>query len=101
MTRDIGDTSLTFTDQGRGQYLPTLYRIAYSGGKRVDQKYLAQQVRKTLNETFSQEVTIDQVDLNEYQTDQGGIAILPYAEADVETSVLMLPMIRDDVNSLC
>ncbi len=100
VTTDSGDTTLTFTDQGRGQYLPTLYSMAYSGGKRVDQKYLAQEVRKQLNETFNQEVTIDQVDLNEYQTDQGGIAILPYAEADVETSVLMLPMIRDDVNTL-
>lgn len=99
-TTDQGETVLTFIDQGRGQYLPLLYRMAYSGGKRVDQKYLANKVKQLLNTTYNQEVKEEQVNLTDYQTDQGGMAILPYAEADVEISALMLPMIQDEVDVL-
>ena len=100
VTTDSGNTTLTFSDQGRGQYLPILYQLGYSQGKRVDQKYLAQKVKAFLNTTFNQENKWENVSLSNYQTESGGIAILPYAEADVEISALMYPMIHDDVNML-
>ena len=36
----------------------------------------------------------------EYQTPSGGIAVLPYADADLYTTVMLLPFIMDDVNTI-
>ncbi len=99
-TNDSGNTLLTFIDEGRGYYLPGLYRLSYSSGKRVDQKYLADVVRKYLNEYFAGDATVEDVSITEYMAPNGGIAILPYAEADIETTVNMLPLIKNEISTV-
>lgn len=96
---DNGDVTLTFTDQGRGKYLRSLYRLAYSGGKRVDQKYLAYIVQAYLNEQFEQDMKASEVQITDYMVN-GGLAILPYAEADVETTVNMLGAVDNRISDV-
>jgi hypothetical protein len=97
---DAGLTKLTFVDQGKGKFMPALYSLAYGNGKRVDQKYLADIARDILANEFDVETYFDEaVSLSDYQKDDGSISILPYADADLETTVKMLPLIKDLVNT--
>lgn len=99
-TNQEGMTKLTFVDAGKGQFMPTLYALAYSSGKRIDQKYIGMLSRADLNTHFG--VTIessDEVNLTDYQVEDGGFAILPYAPSDLELTVKLLPLIKDKINT--
>lgn len=97
-TNNSGMTTLMMLDQGKGKFLPKLYNLSYSSGKRVDQKYLAYKVSEFLHEQFKVDAPMkDEVKISDYQV-MGGIGILPYAEADFETTVKLLPIIKDEVN---
>lgn len=90
-----GNTLLTFVDKGAGSYLPGLYNLAYPSGNRVDQKYLASVVTALLNQRFAAELVGQDSSLTDYLTPSGGIAFLPYGDADLETTVDLLPIIKD------
>lgn len=99
-TNQEGMTKITFIDKGRGQFMPTLYGIAYSGGKRIDQKYTGLLARNYLTTHYG--VTLDNTDkvnLSDYQVEDGGFAILPYAPSDLELTVKLLPLIKDEINT--
>lgn len=99
-TNQEGMTKITFIDQGKGQFMPTLYSLAYSGGKRIDQKYIGLLSRQYLTNYFG--VTVDnsdEVNLSDYQVADGGFAILPYAPSDLELTVKLLPLIKDEINT--
>lgn len=99
-TNESGMTGITFVDEGRGRFMPELYNLAYSGGKRIDQKYIASQARTLLAEYFDVSFDFNEdVSLTDYQMDDGGFGILPYAESDLETTVKILPLIKDSINS--
>ncbi len=98
-TNDKGLTTLMMLDKGKGKFLPHLYSLAYSGGKRVDQKYLGYKVSVFLNEHFElDEIVKDEVKISDYQIPEGGIALLPYSDSDFETTVKLLPIIKDEIN---
>lgn len=93
-----GDITLTFADQGMGKYLPELTNLAYSGGKRVDQKYLASLAIQLLNQKFGLQLPEMEVKLSDYVREDGGISILPTAESDLTTTVSMLPLIQSQIS---
>lgn len=98
-TNEEGITKLTFTDKGRAQFITNLYGLAYNGGRRVDQKYVAYKARDILKNTFGIDMDNNEtVKLSDYQREEGGISILPYSESDVETTVKLLPLIKEDIN---
>ncbi|GMQ58407.1 hypothetical protein AN1V17_28020 [Vallitalea sediminicola] len=98
-TNNKGITNLTMVDKGRGKFIPDLYSLMYSGGKRIDQKYLAYKASEILTNTFGmKDILKDEVKLSDYQVNDGGYAILPYAKSDIETTVKLLPIIKDDIN---
>jgi hypothetical protein len=98
-TTDKGITKLTMLDKGRGKFIPELYSLSYNNGKRIDQKYIAYMASEILNNKINIEDTLkDEVKLSDYQTQDGGFAILPYAESNVETTVKLLPLIKEEVN---
>ncbi len=99
-TNESGNTTLTFIDEGRGFYLPTLYRLAYSSGKRVDQQYLGEKVKQYLNDNFESDYKVIDINLSDYKDPNGGIGILPYAGHDIETTINMIPLIKDDISEL-
>ncbi|MCL2392087.1 MAG: Ig-like domain-containing protein [Oscillospiraceae bacterium] len=99
-----GLTDITFTDRGRGQFLKDLFAVRnvwWGGGARIE-GYVARREASRLIEMHFPDIRLfgasADFDALEYQTERGGIAILPYAEADLYTTVMLLPFIRDDVN---
>lgn len=99
---ETGLTTLIFTDMGRGKLIPMLYDLAYSGGSRLDQKYIARKANLLLDELIPgrmNTIEID-VDLSQYQKDDGGFGILPYSESDVELSALMSVLLKKESDSL-
>ena len=92
---EFGMTRLTFVDRSKGMYISDLYGLSYSGGKRVDQLYLAFLASEELNRSFAVVTGNAPVSLADYMTNSGGIALLPYSEADLETSVKLAGLIED------
>lgn len=94
-----GMTELTFVDQGKGKFMPALYSLSYSGGKRVDQKYISLLASNILKDTFKKELYYtESVELSDYQMEDGGFGILPYASSDLETTIKLIPLIKDFAN---
>lgn len=92
---DFGMTSLTFSDRGKGMYVPELYRLAYGGGKRVDQLWLAGHAWQVLEEQFGHESTHETTEIGSYITPDGGIALLPYGDPDPETTAKLAAFITE------
>ena len=100
-TTENGITQLTFVDEGRGKFIPELYSLTYGGGKRIDQKYISFMASEILGDKFNIDDISElenEVKLSDYQVSDGGYAILPYADSDLETTVKLLPIIKDNVN---
>jgi len=98
-----GLTNITFMDLGRGQFLNDLIgmRHIWRSGARIE-GLVANREATALIQTHFPDVSLfgeaGAFDVAEYQTQSGGIAILPYAEADLQATVMLIPFILDDVN---
>jgi hypothetical protein len=104
MTFDAGTGGLTrisFTDRSRGQYLWQLIGMRYVYGDRIE-KLLARREANKLIETYFPDLSLyggkKQFEPRNYQRNDGGIAVLPYAGSDLETTVRLMPYILDEVN---
>ena len=101
-----GLTNITFTDHGRGQFLRDLFSIRnawWSTGARIEGFVARREATRLINQHFPDVTTFGDAgnfDALEYQTQSGGIAILPYADADLYTTVMLMPFIMDDVNTV-
>jgi len=97
-----GLTNITFTDHGRSQFLSSLIPMRWTHGARIE-GLIARREATRLIETHFPDTrlfgkTID-FDVLDYQTESGGIAMLPYADANLETTVMLMPFIMDEVNT--
>ncbi|MGI6423881.1 MAG: Ig-like domain-containing protein [Tepidanaerobacteraceae bacterium] len=99
-------TYVTFTDYERSQYLNMLFRLQGVHGSRIEQK-IAPETAKMLLEHYFSDMTFDyqdykDLDLLKYQTPEGGIAILPYSDADLKLSAKIAALFSDafDNNAL-
>lgn len=93
-TRPAGDpdgiTVLEFTDARRGAYLSLLRRLQWSYGSRVEFRMARRLAGELLQAHFGEAgVEGEAFDPLEYQAENGGVAILPYADPDLEVSALM------------
>lgn len=95
---DSGNIRLSFMDKGRAYYLNPLYQLSYANGKRIDQKVVAAYVQNVLQQEFNQDIQAAEVSVNEYFTPEGGLAVLPYGNADLETTVKMLPVLLEQAS---
>ena len=98
-----GLTNITFTDQGRGQFLNDLLRLrrTWHSGARIEGLVARREATRLIQLHFSDVELFGEAgdfDITDYQTENGGIAILPYAYDDLQTTVALLPFILDDVN---
>lgn len=99
-----GLTNITFTDRGRGQFLTDLFTLRnawWRSGARIEGLVARREATALIKAHFPEALLfggVEDFDALEYQTLSGGIAILPYAEADLQTTVMLLPFIKDDVN---
>lgn len=81
--------NLVFTDYQKSQYLELLLRLSSVSGSRVEQKIASKVADELIQEHFPDAYKGDNkeaIDLLNYQTPEGGIAIFPYADADLELS---------------
>jgi hypothetical protein len=91
-----GPTRVVFSDHERGRYFGVLQRMAWGYGDRVDQR-LARDVSASLLNTYYEEVEArgEVFDASVYQTMEGGIALFPYAGADLTLSARMAAIAPD------
>ncbi|MFH1598039.1 MAG: alpha-2-macroglobulin family protein [Patescibacteria group bacterium] len=83
---ETGRTTLVFTDQNRGYFYRDLLRMSWYWGHRVDQRYAQKMGMELLNQYFEENYEIPGFDGNQYQTPDGAIGILPYADHDLALS---------------
>ena len=96
-----GLTNITFTDRSRGQFLWQLLNMRYAYGDRVEKMLVRREVDNILEEYFPDlklHGTKGKFDLKPYQREDGGMAILPHAGSDLETTVKILPYIKGDAD---
>jgi len=82
-------TTVVLSDFQRSQYLHLLWGMQWLDGNRVEQKICAQIAGDLLQEYFPEQNLQGgsaSTDFSTYQTPGGGIAILPYSDADLEVS---------------
>ncbi len=97
-----GNTTLIFTDKSRGAFLPELTSLLYSSGNRVDQKLSGLVAFQMIKKYFKQDEikTPDaSFKVTDYQTSDGGIAILPYGSSEPDVSAKIVSLAKDDVNN--
>jgi len=85
-----GMTTLTFTDYTRGRYLRLLQSLQWQWGNRFEQKLARSVATDLLKQYFDQKDAGAEPDLDtfSFQAPDGGIAIVPYADSDLQLSAL-------------
>jgi len=102
---DVGNgglTNIVFADRSRGAFLHQLLSMRYVYGDRIEKLVVRREANKIIANYFPDLVLYgskDGFDIKPYQRADGGIAILPYADSDLETTVKLMPYIKDDVNA--
>ncbi len=84
--QESGQT-LTLADAGRGRYLAGLERLALSGGDRADQATARHEGLSLLATYFARDAIHDELHPTVYQTSEGGVALFPYSDVDLDVSV--------------
>ncbi|MGI6227194.1 MAG: alpha-2-macroglobulin, partial [Peptococcales bacterium] len=90
--------TLVFADYQKSLYLDLLWRLKMAGGERIDQKIAQVFGDKLMAEYFpelSGANSEDTVDFLKFQVPQGGIAILPYGDSDLELSVKLVALLPE------
>lgn len=101
---ELGDYPVTFifNDYQRSQYLNLLWQLSMVSGTRVEQRIAPAFSQKLMDKYFPDlpkgnlEGNINYLD---YQSPQGGISILPYADADLELSVKVACLNPEDFDA--
>jgi len=79
-------TKLIFMDAARGRFFNALSSNSFNWGIRADQETAKYFSQKLLTQYFSYEESQDSLDVGSYQTEDGGIAVFPYSDDDLELS---------------
>ncbi|MCL2572494.1 MAG: hypothetical protein FWE11_08825 [Defluviitaleaceae bacterium] len=97
-----GLTNITFTDHGRGQFLRDLLGMRHIRGARLEGLTARQEAERLLGTHFPdtelwhlRDGSFNPLD---YQRPDGGLSILPHAESDLATTVMLLPFLLEGVN---
>lgn len=83
---ETGRTTLLFTDAERGSIYGFLTGLTYDSGDRLDQALARQMGAALLQKYFAEKFEVPEFVASTYQTPEGGLALLPYAEADLALS---------------
>jgi hypothetical protein len=80
-------TRVVITDHNLGRYYPTLLSLSWTYGDRVDQMLARNLAQELLAQYFQEEATFPaEFQPSLYQTQDGGIAIFPFADDDLVLS---------------
>ncbi|MBA4336398.1 hypothetical protein C0416_01305 [bacterium] len=88
---ESGYAEVYLMDAGVSSYYGSLLNLYYSHGERFEKRLGEQAAIELLKEYFGQDFTPHyDDDLLSYQRENGGLAMLPYADADLELTALTL-----------
>lgn len=90
-----GFTKLKFVDMSKGRLYQSLLHAAYQGGIRSDQLATKFYAQEYLKEHFEEDRGDNSLDLNQYQTQEGGVTLFPYSDNDHIVTVLMADLASD------
>ncbi|MDP3964279.1 MAG: polymorphic toxin-type HINT domain-containing protein [bacterium] len=90
-----GQTTLVFLDKNRGYYYRDLLNLMYVWGDRVDQSYSRSLASGLLNQYFEENFEVANFDGGQFQTPEGGVALLPYASAELHLTALFADLAAD------
>jgi len=96
-----GNTRLLFMDKGRGKFYPALMSYIWQGGNRIDQqlpKLISEEMIQKYFESDDEFFKDESFKASDYQTGDGGIAILPYGPSDFELTAKLVPFLKDKVD---
>jgi len=80
-------TTVVISDHNRGRYYSPLQELIWTYGDRVDQALARTLARELLRDGFAEETfTDEEFQAGHYQRPEGGVALFPYAEADLALS---------------
>lgn len=89
-----GFTKLKFVDMAKGRLYRSLLSSVYQSGIRSDQLATRFYAKEFLKEYFEEEVD-NSLDLNQYQSNDGGVTLFPYSDNDLTLTVLMADLASD------
>lgn len=100
-----GLTTLLFTDTERSRLINELSSLAWSSGKRLDQRLVANAARTYLDKLLADKgfaYDTEDITLTDYRNEDGGYGILPYAGSDLKLTALLAPYLKElsDTSSL-
>jgi len=91
-----GRTRVVFSDHNRGRYYPLLLQLSWTYGDRVDQMLARNLSQELLKQYFDEENAYPAAfEPASYQTPPGGIALFPYADADLALSARLAALAPD------
>ncbi len=91
-------TEVHFLNNEVGIVYSTLMEAYYSDGDRADEALARTLAGEWLNETFDEEVNVPDYGAGVYQESEDGIALLPYADTDLELSAKMAALSPEHLN---
>lgn len=94
----VGNVKITFTDKNRASLLGGIYRMFARAGDRIDQVLANNRAAGLLNTFFGAKIELPEVNWRSYQSDDGGIKLLPYGSSDPELTARLAPYIKDHVD---
>lgn len=102
-TNATGLTNITFTDHGRGQFLHDLLGLRHTwwSGARVEAHVARCEANALISAHFPDVRifgTAGSFDILDYQTQSGGMAVLPHADAELAVTVKLMPFILGEIN---
>lgn len=87
--------TIVLSDMGQNQLYPPLQSLSWSWGDRVDQKLSRNEARIILEKYYNEEILKPKFNAFNYQTSNGGIALLPYSGAELELSARIASLRTD------
>ncbi|MCD4761467.1 hypothetical protein K8R32_00730, partial [bacterium] len=88
--------AIILSNQERSRLYNILQKLGWSWGDRIDQKYTRVLARKMLEEDFEQKILAPNFNSFDYQTQSGGITLLPYSSEDLELSARVSALNTND-----
>ncbi len=89
-----GRFKMIFSDQSQGKFYNRLTSLGWTWGERIDQK-LARVLAERYKEIYfdEQKFKREEIDKDLFQMQDGGIALLPYADSDFELSAKVAALV--------
>lgn len=103
-TNPTGLTNITFSDQGRNQFLSQLLFMRWGSSAQLEELVMRREAERLLAEYFPEVILTPTVGGNfnprMYQQQDGGISTLPHGESSLTATIRLMPFIMDEISTV-